>query len=254
MRIWIHGVSFPLELDYYNNHLGNTILVSPNAETQLIINKISDKKLGLPYNSCYDDLSLFPGNKTVIDYIKSKNETYRQTNCFELCFQVFYMNNNSCNCSKTSIGNVWQDCFTKQENLNQSGCTYINKLNFFKDPIQNKCKDYFPLECETVWYSVNSYSTYRNETRFFVYFESLKFTSISQIPKQKEFDLLSKVGGILGLFIGVRFITVFEIVELMFEADLIISRKKKVYPKLPDKMESHIKYFYIFIYLLLKSS
>jgi len=229
IQLWVHLVSLPPKFGYYSNHLGNTILLTSNAETQLVLNKIVEKRLGLPYNPCYhdDELSGFPGNKTIINYIRQTiNETYKQTNCLELCFDVYYINENPCSCQNTSIGNVWQDCFVIFERMNLSGCTYTNKSIFYKQSIQDKCKDYCPFECDSIRYSVNSYSTYRAETRFCVYFESLKYTLISQIQKEKEFDLLSNIGGILGLFIGVSFVTLFEIGELLIEILLFIFKRK----------------------------
>ena len=230
LQLWIHEVSLPPKFGDHNNHLGNMIYVSPRAETQLIINKLEDKKLGLPYNQCYEDyeLMLFPGNRTIIDFIKSRNETYKQTNCFELCYEVNYLNEDPCFCTKTSLGNVWQDCFDKHEKKNKSGCTYNNKLNFFKESVLTKCKEFCPLECDTISYSVNfNVYTDLDETMFSVYFESLKYTLISQIPKEKGFDLLSNVGGILGLFIGVSFVTLFEICELFIEMLLMLHGNKK---------------------------
>jgi len=229
IQLWIHLVSLPPKFGYYNNHLGNTILLAPFAETQLIVNKIEETRLGLPYNECYhdDELSSFPGNQTIIYFItQTINETYKHTNCLGLCFDVYYINENPCNCENTSLGNVWQDCFVNFDKSNLTGCTYTNKFNFFKEPIQDKCKEYCPFECDSIKYSVNSYSTYRSETRFFVYFESLRYTFINQSPKTKEFDLLSNIGGILGLFIGISFVTLFEIVELFIEILFIIYEQK----------------------------
>jgi len=227
LQLWIHQASLPPKFNYDNNHLGNMIYVPSNADTQLVLNKIEEKKLGLPYNQCYNDLSLFPGNKTIIDYIYSKNETYKQINCLELCYDIDYINNERCECKNTSLGNVWEDCFVNHENKNSSGCIYNDKLIFFRESIINKSKDFCPMECETVSYSVNFNSINDGEIKFTVYFESLKYTLISQIPKTREFDLLSNIGGIFGLFIGVSFVTVFEIGEVFIEVFYIISQRKK---------------------------
>ncbi len=101
---------------------------------------------------------------------------------------------------------------------------------FFKESVVNKCKEYCPLECETISYSVNfnilsDFTTF-NETTLVVYFESLKYTSISQLPKAKELDLISSIGGIFGLFIGVSFVTLFEIAELFIEFLFIFFERK----------------------------
>ena len=148
------------------------------------------------------------------------------------------MINNACSCQNTSLGNVWADCFIEGEKQNQSGCIFSNKLNFFREQLVNKCEKYCPLECETVSYSVG-FSMYNaiNRTEVFVYYESLKYTSITQIAKSKEFDLISNIGGILGLFIGVSFVTLFEIGEMFIDISLMIPQnnncfcKKKIRPQ-----------------------
>jgi hypothetical protein len=62
---------------------------------------------------------------------------------------------------------------------------------------------------------------------YYAYFESLRYTLISQIPKEKGFDFLSNIGGILGLFVGVSFVTLFEISELIIEFLFIVSEYQK---------------------------
>jgi hypothetical protein len=64
-----------------------------------------------------------------------------------------------------------------------------------------------------------------------VYYQSLKYTSITQIPKTKVFDLISNLGGTLGLFIGVSFVTLFEFGELLIECFFLIFETRK--SKLP---------------------
>ena len=154
------------------------------------------------------------------------------------------MNRNACNCMNTSLGNVWNDCYIKQEKENQLGCTYKDKFMFFKESVVNKCKEYCPLECETISYSVNfnilsDFTTF-NETTLVVYFESLKYTSISQLPKAKELDLISSIGGIFGLFIGVSFVTLFEIAELFIEFLFIFFERKnnKQLPKVDSTQKN----------------
>jgi len=54
--------------------------------------------------------------------------------------------------------------------------------------------------------------------RIYVYFEDLKYTSISQQPKIELFGFISNLGGILGLFIGFIFISLLEIIEVLAES------------------------------------
>jgi len=84
----------------------------------------------LPYNPCYNDINSFPFNKTIINHIKSLNQTYEQTKCIHLCFDANFLDNNTCNFSNTSIGNVWTDCFRKN-----SDCIDKSKKDFFKESV-----------------------------------------------------------------------------------------------------------------------
>ena len=61
-----------------------------NLSYYIGIDKLTDNKLGLPYNNCYNDVTDFDLNKTIINYIKSKNQTYTQVNCLKLCFELEY--------------------------------------------------------------------------------------------------------------------------------------------------------------------
>ena len=57
---------------------------------------------------------------------------------------------------------------------------------------------------------------------FGVYFDSLDYTLIDQMPKMNMLDLISNIGGNLGLFIGVSFLSFAEIIELIIEIFFIL--------------------------------
>ena len=50
-----------------------------------------------------------------------------------------------------------------------------------------------------------------------VYYPRSKYTIISELPKMSPFDLVSSVGGTLGLFVGLSFFTLVEMVEILLE-------------------------------------
>jgi hypothetical protein len=62
----------------------------------------------------------------------------------------------------------------------------------------------------------------KNLIIIYVYYKELKYTLISQQPKTEIFDLISKIGGILGLFMGISFMSLIEILEILFEIMSII--------------------------------
>ena len=65
------------------------------------------------------------------------------------------------------------------------------------------CKtEYCPMECDSFTYYISVNTIFKGEyLALFIYFDSLKYTWISQEPKIELFGLVSNLGGILGLFI-----------------------------------------------------
>ena len=57
---------------------------------------------------------------------------------------------------------------------------------------------------------------------FSIYYESLEYTLINQKSKMDVFDLISNIGGNLGLFIGISFLSLAEFIELFIEIIYII--------------------------------
>jgi len=77
-------------------------------------------------------------------------------------------------------------------------------------------------------------------TELRIYYESLKYISIRQIPKSKPFDLISNIG----LFIGVSFVSLFEISELIIEGIFIFFERKKRtvnYPSIEISLKKNTK-------------
>jgi hypothetical protein len=66
--------------------------------------------------------------------------------------------------------------------------------------------------------------TFKETTLFLnVYYKELSHLQINEKPALNGFDLLAKIGGYMGLFLGISLLTIFEIFELIF--NLIISLK-----------------------------
>ena len=60
-----------------------------------------------------------------------------------------------------------------------------------------------------------------------IYYVKKSYELIKQIPKMQPFDLVSSVGGTLSLFIGISFLTLVEIIEILFEISIIFINKMK---------------------------
>jgi len=64
-----------------------------------------------------------------------------------------------------------------------------------------------------------------NITAIYVFYEDLKYTLISQQPKLQFIDLISNIGGSLGLFVGISFISFLELFEILIEIIFIYFEK-----------------------------
>ena len=73
------------------------------------------------------------------------------------------------------------------------------------------------------------FKTYENVSKNFysiyVYYEDLKYTLITQKPLCEIFDLVSNIGGLFGLFLGMGLLSFIEIFEILLEALLIFYGK-----------------------------
>ena len=108
----------------------------------------------------------------------------------------------------------------KQLKLNTvSEHTFKYKLFFFVN-IQLLINFMF-LVCE----GIITFNTYEEVHKHFVvlcvYLQDMKYTLISQEPKTELFTLIAYIGGILGVFLGISFLSFIEIFEIFYEIFLI---------------------------------
>lgn len=58
MWVWVHDPDSPPKTELFNNYNGNGILVTSGFSTQLMIDKTVEKKLGKPYNNCFENYQI----------------------------------------------------------------------------------------------------------------------------------------------------------------------------------------------------
>jgi len=99
-------------------------------------------------------------------------------------------------------------------------------INTFSEPflvdgnISNKTKSF---------YNLLNFNTFEEIKKHFigiyVYYNDFKYTLISEEPKTELFNFISNIGGILGLFLGISFLSFIEIFEILFEIVFILFKK-----------------------------
>ena len=89
------------------------------------------------------------------------------------------------------------------------------------------------MECDSIKYEIShsfnkliikNETSFSNRVKLLVYYERPEYTVIDQIAQMTVFDLISNIGGNLGLFIGISFLSFAELIELLVEIILIIYR------------------------------
>jgi len=155
-----------------------------------ILDKSVETKLESPFNNCWD-LENLP-NTSLVRQLNEANITYRQVNCFELCFQDYVR--------KSALENrISEDEARRKEEVKN----YDRETN---------CNDLCPLECESTQYKISESMMYLSE---YVYYDSLHYTKISQTPKTTLSALVSNLGGSTGLFLDLSFMSACRAVEFL---------------------------------------
>jgi hypothetical protein len=226
--------------------------VGSGFATLLSIKRTFSQRLGEPFNECLKDtVSINSFDSDLYRYIiQSTNYSYNYKDCFEYC-----------------IGremNKYLNISNKIEHWKNVAYTSSDKpfylfdvyYKIIKDNIHKKCLHECPIECDSIRYDISaSFSKFEvkpaieiikaikfkvnpifenltsadlNDLVFAsVFYNDLEYTSISQLPKMDFFDLISNIGGSLGLFIGISFLSFAEIIELLLEVLCIFSEKSK---------------------------
>lgn len=227
----IHGISIYIHNSSLNPFSEWSLTVSPGYYTSFIVKRTFTSKQGKPYSNCVEGL-IFPDSFDSILYkhiVGTAKSTYRQKDCIDLCASQYLINM----CNSTSELCFISELWTKNTSSELSDCYDKYFVELTSLDIFGYCSPYCPLECDSLKYDITvrtePFSFYmideflynekvaarfpsgHNVTKddikntvasFSVYYEDLVYTTISQTPKTGKVDLISNMGGLLGLFIG----------------------------------------------------
>ncbi len=219
--LFIQNHSTLFDRDHVFN-IESGLLVS-NGGTFITFEREFVFKLAEPFNHCVkQDTNEYVSD--LFQFFISNNMTYLKKDCIDKCIGIFMFEN--CNISD---GNIFSnlDCILK----------FYYGFRFKEIKIPLHCLKNCPAECDSIKYrivqnnmaatslsksyklSMNFSDEYANNNllAIFIYYSSLEYTYSNQIAKMNTFDLISNLGGLLGLFIGMSFVNIIEIIEITFE-------------------------------------
>ena len=227
LKVFVHNSSF-------EPTAAEGISIDVSKATDVTVKRTFIKREPYPYSDCVD---LRDFESELLRVMAASNRTYRQEDCFDLCLQKVIVKNCSCyDLSYLKIDNSLP-CL----NQSQLSCAGKEYVLFRNRNIDEECVKNCPLECETMSFDVGLSSTtfptkflYRIFDNIFyknlsfediksrglqlnVYYPKLSYFKLTESRKTSTVDLLSNIGGTLGLYIGISFLSLVEIVELFLE-------------------------------------
>ena len=217
------------------------IFVKTGEHSSITIKKTFTHKAPWPYSKCVD-LSDF--HSDLYDYINASHSEYRQKDCLDLCLQRIIIE--KCHCFMTLLPLYGNASLCMNES--QIFCSY----SYYNSDLRKQCTLECPLECDYATYdwtlSTLDYPTkqFYEETKatintsfasdfeevkrthlaLNIFYPSLEYTELSEVPKISFADLVSSMGGALGIFLGFSIFSLIEIFEILVKIFSICLVKK----------------------------
>ncbi|CAF0924898.1 unnamed protein product [Brachionus calyciflorus] len=236
--------------------------VSPGLDTNIAISRQFKSSLPKPYSNCDDDTSNSDAfNSKLFKLITSRNISYNQKLCMDLCFQDLIIQ--ECKCYHVDFPFISDQSIKPCYIENDYECMNSKIENDFKESsIENDaCQSQCPLECNSMNYKIfysftdfikeknnddinkfyNFTGTNRRQMKndlvsLYFYYETLSYEEIKEKESIDLVGLLSNLGGIAGLFLGISFLSLVEIIEIAFQILHYFIKRTKV-----DEIRGQIK-------------
>jgi hypothetical protein len=213
--------------------------IKAGTKNRISLSKKLSQYLPSPYSEC-DDLGELDSD--LVNKLKATNFKYRHIDCFNLCLQMVTIN--ACSCYDLFFMNLFphiEPCL----NQTQIDCMTQSYLKFKRnDHLDDTCHAMCPIECEKIDFETrHSFSNFlpknpvasfnsrrylfdnfnfsRDEIEAFIglniFYDEIQFIQMTQQPSVTFPELLGNVGGTLGLFIGISFLSFLEVLEILIE-------------------------------------
>ena len=253
--IFPRGAQIRIENNSYQSYETNfdDIFVAPGFATSISMERSFDYLKAKPFSNCdIDNNSPKTFNSDLYKQIvHASSFEYTQNFCFFQCYQRELIK--ICNCSDPWFASIIDKspCVTNEE----TDClvNIYNGVFLSSDFIKTECVPQCPLECSRKefkysisnqlidnWYYNEKLMANRNFTLDImsrnsslkesviavnVYYNSLTYNLSTESQLRDIVSLLAYIGGIVSLFLGVSFFSIFELVEFLIEVYFIKKTK-----------------------------
>ena len=241
---------------YLTDDTFDEILLSPGHITSVSVDRYFKFIQAKPYSLCdIDNYGHRDFESKLFQTIHHSQYEYTQQLCLFTCYQRELIK--WCDCADPWFISLYNKDVCEANN--QTECLIKVYSNFYlaeeSEFVNKKCLPECPLECNRTEYKYSTASSQLDPTWFVdlvkkrsnlsndfmnksikmetikesvvsmnVFYNSLSYTIVTESPKI-DLVLLSNVGGSLGLFMGVSFLSLAEIFVLVFEIFFFSSKK-----------------------------
>jgi len=242
----LNSSDFFNKLDFVN--------LSPGFEYNIGIHRTLIEQIPKPYSSCeVEESNLDSFDSIFIKIFRDLNLNYRQMDCVDLCYQI--RSENYCNCTDNILDFRYNSKLCREDHELKCIMHFYYDIFTQDNYIDKYCIPHCPLECKSIQLSTTvSLSKYPNENYFEllkndrkiketvfnsanwsyikssilkvnINYESLSYNYIKENAVMSVVDLLAYIGGQMGLFLGISFLSFVEIVEIFIELIYIALKK-----------------------------
>lgn len=234
----------------------DSISLAGGFENNIAIDKIFNKKLAKPYSDCVQDAysSTSYNSALYLETLRIHNK-YSQKECLNICYHKNIKKN--CGCYDPDFFNyIESDQFCSFEKF--TDCVLIYRKIMTNISGNLKCFQNCPEECETVNYFhkisqsnfpspfykkvLIEFDKAQNESKrgfdfsdidkyllsVNIYFDEIVTTTIEENPNKTIEQLVAEIGGFLGLCLGISFLTLIEILDIIIKIISIFLEKNKI--------------------------
>ena len=169
------------------------------------------------------------------DQIKSAGYEYSQSMCISFC-QVDRIGSN-CTLRVSSIkAHNNMDNFCPHDKLLYESwliddpIEILYKKYFKNENVDKECAKMCPLECNTEQFDLlltrNELRNLSDSTNIILYFDSAGYLNYEESPSISVYNLISNIGGSIGLLLGMSLLSIFEVLEMVILSIYLIIRHK----------------------------
>ncbi len=225
LKFYVHPEEMNQSLHFYFHD--NSVMpidyetfISPTLfqSTKLALEKTVQYSLSHPYNDCLNLNEISFYDSDLVRKTLSSGYSYRRQNCYQKCYEKYKtISKPSKNFDYHSVCS--EHCPLECEVSSFKIFEYSQALT--KKTVDDLCKRTDQVKAVGEKFNLTNFTLDDFQERFtqvYVFFPKLEYTEISQIPKTTVFDLISSVGGSLGLFMGLSLMSFVQLFNILIEA------------------------------------